>query len=67
MFHLHCIHLITQVHLGHLWSEYDWASLQQIQSYLVVHGWWMDIAELLDDTLMLLEGKKRDMRVGGVH
>jgi hypothetical protein len=50
-----------------LWSEYDWASLQQIQSYLVVHGWWMDIAELLDDTLMLLEGKKRDMRVGGVH
>jgi len=27
----------------------------------------MDIAELLDDTLMLLEGKKRDMRVGGVH
>jgi hypothetical protein len=33
----------------------------------VVHGWWMDIVELLNDTLMLLEGKKRDMRVGGVH
>jgi hypothetical protein len=26
----------------------------------------MDIVELLNDTLMLLEGKKRDMRVGGV-
>jgi hypothetical protein len=34
-----------------------------MQGYLVSHGWQMDIVELLNDTLMLLEGKKMDMMV----